>query len=252
MNSEKYTKKHDTELEESHGRHWKALLPNKSELVPLIEYWNENADLIAEKESHFKLYRYDENKNLSVFIITSNNKFVTAYPVIHGPRTFFQIETSDLWRNGLEGIVDLRELKGNAMVSCFDTTMYKNKGHYNEGLMIKANLGSIAYNVYKETKFEIVYQRKTVSTRNTLILLPVEKAPPDTYKFQTYIKRVKEISMFNKEYYLIHVTLFKSASEEDSADHYMLVLKENVENNYIPKPGDAISGIFWLQANIEL
>lgn len=252
MNGKQNNIKQRKELEESHGIHWEALIPNKSDLIPFIEYWNEGAELIAEKENEFKLYRYDENKNFSVFILSSKNNFLTSYPVIHGPRTFFQIETADLWRNGLEGIVDLRELKGNAMISCFDTSMYKNKDHYNEGLMIKARLGSIAYNLHKETKFETVYQGKTVSTKNTLILLPVENTPPDTYKFQTYIKRAKEIKMLNKEYYLIHVTLFKSVSEEDSADHYMLVLKENIEDNYVPSPGDAISGNFWLQANIEL
>jgi|Deesub1362A_J573_1020465.scaffolds.fasta_scaffold00194_35 hypothetical protein len=232
----------------SHSVHWGAVADSddevKSFIIGAVEKprWIESLELHDRKIDTY----FSKGEYLNTCTIIVNNEIWTAYPFISsGVVHRIQIDEIEEWENGIEA-----QIHGgleDASITFFDTMYFKNKDTYKGGEKYRFSISALAYALSKADSRVIKdIDGMEFSTEGLAGYFPFGEGDVDDFLFQTPVKEVSELGFGDKRVYKVKAALFRADYGSRDVDIFIYA-SEKATKGYVPKVGEDIGGLLWLQ-----
>lgn len=239
-----------------HGDHWDCVTQSEDEIFQAVDRALQGAKTpeTLERDGHEVTAYIPESCSLTVCGITLDRSVCTVYPMaLDGVVHEVTVDGIEEWENGLEGQV-VGSI-GPAALAFFDTRYYRNAGRYLVGERYPVALAAFAYSLQEEAEPRMITdpEGKKHSTQNVAGYRPFPRGDSDDFVYQFPVKSVETVRLCGKIVYRLMVPLFRLSDENgDYCDvDITLYAAEHVTGGYVPRVGDAITGVLWLQGHLS-
>ncbi len=237
-----------------HGDHWGCVTQSEDGILQAVKWALPAAEApeTLEWEGHEVTACIPESCSLTVCGITLDRSVWTAYPMaLDGVVHEVTVDGIEEWANGLEGQV-VGSI-GPAFLAFFDTRYYRNAGRYRVGENYPVALAAFAYTLREAEPQTITDpEGRKHSTRNVAGYRPFPRGDVDDFVYQFPVKSVGTVQLCGRTVYRLLVPLFRLPDE--SGEHrdidITLYAAEHVTGGYVPRVGDAVTGVLWLQGTL--
>lgn len=261
------------------GSHW-ALLENgvKGILNDLPKIISEsNVCTGWEGPAHPKAYkhpsepqgfalRWSESELAVTIVLTptsESNQIVSVFPCSsHGTIHKGQLQKVYPWESRLEGQLEV-QIK-DALLTFHDARYVPNRWFYKAGKDYEFFLAGLAYSFRKaqcdpmiisNPESVAIYNKVGIaegdtvelSTEGLACLLPITDYDRDEYSFRGPVQSVSRTSFYGEDVFRMRVTVMRSLEDDSPLDLDVYVSERQLDDGYIPREGDDVEGILWLQ-----
>jgi hypothetical protein len=268
-----------------HGDHWEALYPLEvyraeklerdcREAVPLCKAPCRDVAHGTERTEQVICLRYGNDRIAhQVLIVSDSTKrghfLFSAYPVLlDGIVHTVTVERIEPWEYGIEGWVHVSVTAENIPLAFFDTMFFNGSGELESGERIEVSLAGLAYRLHpiRMRTFEVkegpVWEMErarqlaegasveeanaplVVHMTGAAILLPRGGDTPDDAQFQGVIETLDTIEHDGQKIYRLEMVVLRPGGEEFRLPVYA---SEHALDGYIPRLGEDVEGILWVQ-----
>ncbi|MDD5470317.1 MAG: hypothetical protein PHP05_00105 [Sideroxydans sp.] len=272
-----------------HGNHWETLYTLEKLTSEVISRDLQDSKLISEhpcvdvvngtdrSESVYCL-RWGGDRIAHDLLVVSNaqsesREFFSAYPVaLDGIRHTLELDHFAPWPYGIEAWAYGNVTQGGLPLCFFDTQYYAGSAAYQPGQMLEVSLAAWAYTLQPISlrKFEIkegplwemtrqrrlddgesedeAAQAVDIHMTGASIFLPrFGKVAPDEAEYQGVISAVETIAHDGQLVYRLEMVV---ARPDDDAFKLAVYASEHVLDGYVPRLGEDVQGVLWLQGQI--
>jgi hypothetical protein len=272
-----------------HGNHWETLYTLEKLTSEVINRDLQDSKLISEHpcvdvvndtdrtEAVFCL-RWGDDRIAHDLLVVSNaqsesRQFFSAYPVaLDGIRYTLELDHFAPWPYGIEAWAYGNVTQGGLPLCFFDTQYYAGSATYQTGQMLEVSLAAWAYTLQPISlrKFEIkegplwemarqrrlddgeseeeAAQAVDIHMTGASIFLPrFGKVAPDEAEYQGVISAVDTIAHDGQLVYRLEMVV---ARPDDDAFKLAVYASEHVLDGYVPRLGEDVQGVLWLQGQI--
>jgi len=186
--------------------------------------------------------------------IVFDGQVYTVYPMaMDGIVHEVKVVGFDEWANGIEG--QAIGTIGDAVLAFFDTRYYRNIRAYRREERYPFALTAFAYTL-SPAKEQMVKGPDGAlhSTIGIAGYRRFERGDIDDFVFQSPVKDVQRVSYSGRTLYRLILPLFRLQSDDGEGYHDLDIVvyaAEHVTGGYVPKPGDAVTGVLWLQGYLS-
>jgi len=272
-----------------HGNHWETLYTLEKLTSEVISRDLQDSKLVSEhpcvdvvngtdrSESVYCL-RWGGDRIAHDLLVVSNaqsesREFFSAYPVaLDGIRHTLELDHFAPWPYGIEAWAYGNVTQGGLPLCFFDTQYYAGSAACQPGQMLEVSLAAWAYTLQPISlrKFEIkegplwemTRQRRLddgesedeaaravdIHMTGASIFLPrFGKVAPDEAEYQGVISAVDTITHDGQLVYRLEMVV---ARPDDDAFKLAVYASEHVLDGYVPRLGEDVQGVLWLQGQI--
>ncbi|MFI3270694.1 MAG: hypothetical protein R3Y11_01135 [Pseudomonadota bacterium] len=262
------------------GDKWRALVADpdvtvKAKIVPTIakdggtrEAWQSHTP-----EGHTVLMAYPATEPCRSALILRGDeakkdyKPVSALPLLEGIENVVEIDETYAWANEAEGEISIQH-PGGSPLWLFNPLFYRDRWSCQAGQKQIMRVAGLAYAMRRATQESIqvkggpqfdayaaAYKEKnpsiadadipplTLPLKGAHIVQPYQNACD--YQIRVPVQDVKTCKYNDEEMYMIAISL---GGKDGNALRCMLYASKQVLGDYVPKAGDDIEAIIWLQA----
>lgn len=238
-----------------HGDHWSCVTQSEDEILRALEWALPAAETpeTLEREGHEIAAYIPASCSLTVCGITLDRSVETVYPMaLDGVVHEVTVDGIEEWANGLEGQV-VGSI-GPAFLAFFDTRYYRNAGRYRAGERYSVALAALAYTLREaEPRMITDPEGKEHSTRNMAGYRPFPRGDVDDFVYQFPVKSIETVQLCGRTVYRLTVPLFRLPGENGEYRDIDITLyaAAHVTGGYVPRVGDAVTGVLWMQGTIS-
>jgi hypothetical protein len=266
-----------------HGNRWNALYANYAEEKLARDV--EEAQLICQTDcinvegesdqmEQVFCFRWGSDRLVNQVLVVSrsekqSNFLFSAYPVIlDGMNIDVTIDRVEPWEYGIEGWIHGRVTSEETTIHFFDTMYFSGSAALREGDSVCYRLAGLAQVLQpiKERSFEIqngefwehVKKQRLeegesdekasrpveILRTGAAVFLPRDDIQCGTAEFQGVIETIDIFEHDKQKIYCMEMVLMRPGDEEFRLSVYA---SERVLDGYIPRLGDDVEGILWLQ-----
>lgn len=238
-----------------HGDHWDCVVQSEEEILRALDWALQGAKTpdTLKRDGHEVTAYIPESCSPTVCGITLDRSVWTVYPMApDGVVHEVTVDGIDEWENGLEG--QAVGSIGPAILAFFDTKYYRNVGRYRVGERYPVALAAFAYTLHEaEPQMITDPEGKMHSTQNVAGYRPFPRGDIDDFVYQFPVKSVETVQFCGRTIYRLMVPLFRLPDEggEYRDIDITLYAAEHVAGDYVPRVGDAVTGVLWLQGHLS-
>jgi hypothetical protein len=272
-----------------HGNHWETLYTLEKLTSEVISRDLQDSKLICEhpcvdvvngtdRSESVACLRWGDDRIAHDLLVVSNalsesREFFSAYPVaLDGIRHTLELDRFAPWPYGIEAWAYGNVTQGGIPLCFFDTQYYAGSAAYQPGQMLEVSLAAWAYTLQPISlrKFEIkegplwemtrqrrlddgeseeaAAQAVDIHMTGASIFLPrFGKVAPDEAEYQGVISTVDTIAHDGQLVYRLEMVV---ARPDDDAFKLAVYASEHVLDGYVPRLGEDVQGVLWLQGQI--
>jgi|GEM_PF-1338934 len=272
-----------------HGNHWETLYTLEKLTSEVISRDLQDSKLVSEhpcvdvvngtdRTESVACLRWGGDRIAHDLLVVSNaqsesRSFFSGYPVaLDGIRQTLELDHFVPWPYGIEAWAYGNVTQGGLPLCFFDTRYYAGSAVYQPGQMLEVSLAAWAYSLQPITlrKFEIKEgplwqmerQRRLdegeseeeanrpvdIHMTGSSIFLPrFGKVAPDEAEYQGVISAVDTIAHDGQLVYRLEIVV---ARPDDDAFKLAIYASEHVLDGYVPRLGEDVQGVLWLQGQI--
>ncbi len=272
-----------------HGNHWETLYTLEKLTSEVISRDLQDSKLVSEhpcvdvvngtdRTESVACLRWGDGRIAHDLLVVSNalsesREFFSAYPVaLDGIRHTLELDHFAPWPYGIEAWAYGNVTQGGLPLCFFDTQYYAESATYQPGQMLEVSLAAWAYTLQPISlrKFEIkegplwemtrqrrlddgeseeeAAQAVDIHMTGASIFLPrFGKVAPDEAEYQGVISAVDTIAHDGQLVYRLEMVV---ARPDDDAFKLAVYASEHVLDGYVPRLGEDVQGVLWLQGQI--
>ncbi len=239
-----------------HGNHWGCVTRSMEEVRRILAWAVNEAATPETRESNGReISAYiPESDRLTACAVTVDRTISTGYPVaVDGVVHEVRLHGVEEWANGIEGqIVGSLD---DAVMRFFDVRYYRNAGAYRTGDTYPFALAAFVYVLYRAEPRTIADRGgREVVTRNMAAYVPLPEGDIDDFAFYSPVKDVERVRFCGKTFYRLIVPLCRLRDEDGEYRRdidIVLYAAEYVTGGYVPRVGDDIQGVLWMQGALS-
>lgn len=202
-----------------------------------------------------------------------NNELFSAYPVaLDGIHHRITVDRVEPWEYGIEGWIHGRVTAEKVPFAFFDTDYFAGSAEVEPGDNVDVRLAALAYwlrpirsrtfEIGEGAMWETARQRRlddgesveaaerpvTIHMTGAAIFLPRGEDAPDDAQFQGVIDALTSFMHHGQRIYRLEIAVMRPGDEDFCLPIYAA---ERVLDGYVPKLGDDVEGLIWLQGHLD-
>ena len=269
----------------THGAHWDAFYGDQFNAEETVSHCIQNGQLVdrhdcidvvngTERAETVFCIRNGEGPVFEDMLIVTDtpeqvNQFFSGYPMIRDG-IFCQVEIEKIlpWEYAIEAWIQAHILSCNVSITYFDTRFYAAGALLKAGQISDIVLSGLAYSLAPCAQsaidmssgalFEMERQRRIndgetgeginrpvqVVLSGMAAFLPREGEQSSDAEFRGVIQAISQFKHRELSIYRLDVTI---ARHDDVAFDFPIYVTEHVLNGYVPRPGEDVQGVMWMQ-----
>jgi hypothetical protein len=269
----------------SHGNHWTALYGDDADIEAVVIRNLQESKLIdtfscvdvtheTERAEEVTCLRWGHGAIVEdVLVVTDTpeqSRFLfSSYPVLRdGIRHTVTVDRVEPWEYGIEGWLHVRATEDEIPLSYFDTRYYAGSAALQAGQQIDVCLAGLAYSLAPATQssieitegpfWEMQKQRRlddgdspeeadkpvTIILSGMAAFLPRSGEDCDDAEFQGVIESIATVTHDGNTIYRLEIVVLRPGDEKFRLP---IFVSEAVLNGYVPRLGEDVQGVLWLQ-----
>jgi len=228
-----------------HGRHWDTAVADDGTLREVVATTLEEGEVRASRVPEVDAVEYGPG-HLRARVLRRDGEVVTAYPVGDGVEHEATVTEVTTWANDLEA--DATVVLGPEEFATYGASAWRAGGVPLGNATVE--LSTLAYAVERaEARTYETDDGEAFSTEGMAGFTPVEGGGVADFAFQTTVREVKRTPFFAANGYRFRVPLTRTA--DGTEFETWLYAGAHAIDGRVPRQGEDVSGVFWVQANVR-